>query len=205
MAADQEIEIKLYVLDLSRVESRLLALGAELAQPRTHELNLRFDRPDGALTRQGQLVRLRQDKIARLTYKGPPSGLEGVRVRQEIEFTVGDFQAARRFLEALGFGVSMIYEKYRREYHLEGLHIALDELPYGDFVEIEGPDSASIRLACARLELDFSAGIPESYTMLFERWRQRTQHTQRDLVFANFQALKVTPEELGVRPADQPA
>jgi len=205
MAADQEIEIKLYVLDLQRVESRLLELGAELAQPRTHEFNLRFDRPDGALTRQGQVVRLRQDTAARLTYKGPPSGLDGVRVRQEIEFTVGDFQAARRFLEALGLNVSMIYEKYRREYRLEALHIALDELPYGNFVEIEGPDSASIRRACAQLDLDFSAGIPESYTLLFEHWRQRTQQALRDLVFASFRSLKVTPEELGVRPADQPA
>ena len=41
---------------------------------------------------------------------------------QELEFTVGDFDMARAFLQALGYQVSMIYEKYRAGYDWEGMH-----------------------------------------------------------------------------------
>lgn len=202
MKQDLEVEIKLYVRNLPQVEVRLIKLGAHLVQPRTHEINLRFDTPDGSLTRQARVVRLRQDTAARLTYKGPPSGVDGVRIRQEIEFTVSDFQAARRFLEAMGLVISIIYEKYRQVYQLGDLHVALDELPYGKFVEIEGPDSSTIRQACQQLELDFDKAVSESYTLLFEYLRRRINLEQRDLTFENFSGRSITPAELAVSPAD---
>jgi len=76
--------------------------GAILIEARLHEVNLRYDTPDGELTRTAQVLRLRQDKAAHLTYKGKGETSGEVYIRREIEFTVGDFQAARAFLEALG-------------------------------------------------------------------------------------------------------
>jgi len=40
--------------------------------------------------------------------------------------------------EALGYAVYMMYEKYRTTFRLDNLEVVLDELPYGNFVEIEG-------------------------------------------------------------------
>lgn len=200
---DQELEVKLYVQDLGAVEGRLLELGAELIQPRTHEFNLRFDTHDGDLSQGFRVLRLRQDTAARLTYKGPARTQDGVRVRQEIEFTVGDFRAARAFLEALGFQVSMIYEKYRTIYEFEGVHITLDELPYGNFVEIEGPSVERIRAVNQRLDLDWQAGISESYAILFERLRNEMGLEFRDLIFDNFSRLELTAKDLNVKPADE--
>ncbi len=198
---DQELEVKFYVRDLATVEGRLMALEARLAQPRTHEINLRFDTPAGDLAKGFQVLRLRQDSAARLTYKGPAQTRDGVRVRQEIEFVVEDFDVARAFLEALGYQVSMIYEKYRTVYDFGRVHVTLDELPYGSFVEIEGPDTEHIRAVNQRLGLDWGASVAESYVMLFDRLRREMNLPFRDLAFDNFAGLEITPEALNVRSA----
>jgi adenylate cyclase class 2 len=202
-ANDQELEVKYYISDLPALERRLQSLGAQLVQPRIHELNLRFDVADDELVRTGQVLRLRQDTEARLTYKGPSQSQEGVRVRQEIEFIVSDHRAARAFLEALGYHVSMGYEKYRTSYDLNSAHIVLDEMPYGNFTEIEGPDPATIQAVNQRLGLDWERRVPESYTVLFDELREKLGLAFTDLSFENFQQLSITPADLDVWPADK--
>jgi predicted adenylyl cyclase CyaB len=199
-AQNQEIEAKFFVKDLGKVEARLLELGARLLRPRLLELNLRYDRPDGSLRREHRVLRLRQSDDSRLTYKGPSSIVDGAMSRQEIEFSVGDFEAAKAFLEALDYQIIAMYEKYRTTYELETSEafgdfgslkvlIMLDELPYGNFVEIEGPDAVSIHIAADCLGLKWEAAIAESYLALFERLRGRLGFTFRDLTFENFAGL----------------
>jgi len=180
----------------------LLGLGAQEVQARTHEMNLRFDTPEGELTQKMQVLRLRQDTVARLTYKGPSESKDGVRVRQEIEFIVSDFHAAHRLLGELGFFVAMIYEKYRQVYDLDGVSVTLDEMPYGDFVEIEGPDTEGIRKVNNLLELDWDARIMESYVVLFNRINTELALGLRDLIFENFMGVDVSLEALNLKPAD---
>jgi adenylate cyclase class 2 len=199
---DQELEVKYLLADLAKLGQRLQTLGALQVSARIHEINLRFDTPDGALEMGRQVLRLRQDQAVHLTYKGPSTSQEGVRVRTEIEFTVEDFEKARRFLEALGYQVALMYEKYRTTYTLEGVEILLDELPYGDFVEIEGSDPQVIRSVNDRLELNWERRAPESYTVLFEALKSRRGFSFRDLSFDNFAGLKITPADLDLFPAD---
>ena len=200
---NQEIEVKFYIADLPAVRKRLEDLDGRLVHTRTHEINLRFDTPSGDLLRKLQVLRLRQDSQVRLTYKGPAQKLEGTQARPEIEFTVGDFSSAQAFLEALGYQVVLMYEKYRTTYEMEGMEILLDEMPYGSFIEIEGPDPAGIRRFAQALKLDWEAAAADSYTALFEKLRARLGLTFRDLSFANFAALDVTAADLGLRAADQ--
>jgi adenylate cyclase class 2 len=199
---DQELEVKFLVSNLAKLEGRLHALGARQESPRTHEINLRFDTPDGALEMSRQVLRLRQDQAVHLTYKGPATSQQGVRVRTEIEFVVEDFEKARRFLEALGYQVALMYEKYRTTYTLDGVEILLDELPYGDFVEIEGSNPEVIRSINDRLGLDWERRAPESYIILFETLKTRRGFTFRDLSYENFSSLKITQDDLDLRPAD---
>ena len=198
----QEIEVKFFLTDRSKLRDRLVELGAVLAQPRTHEINLRFDTPSGDLSRGFQVLRLRKDTDARLTYKGPGELLEGTRVRQEIEFVVSDFQAAQAFLEALGYQVSLVYEKYRAVYDLDGVHVTLDEMPYGEFCELEGETPEQISVLSRRLGLTWEMRILDSYTVLFERLKLSQNLTMRDLTFENFNELVITPEMLSVQAAD---
>ena len=200
---DKELEVKFYLSRRKELEERLIALGGKLKDPRVHEINLRFDTPDLSLLNTGRLLRLRLDSRARLTYKGLGSVEGGARLRQELEFTVSNFDTARALFEALGYEVYMMYEKYRATYKLGNLEVVLDEMPYGDFVEIEGPDGKSIQTAAQRLDLNWDTRILDSYTVLFERVRPQLGFDFRDLSFENFKGLTVTPEVLGVLIADK--
>ena len=73
--------------------------------------------------------------------------------------------------------------------------MALDELPDGDFVEIEGPDVAMLRAASQRLGLKWEAAVPESYVALFDRLRMVQGLTFRDLAFENFQGEQLANKE----------
>lgn len=199
----QELEIKLYLADLPALKGKLEISGAKLIEARLHEINLRFDLPDGELTRKAQVLRLRQDTAARMTYKGPGETIDGVHARREIEFTVGDFQSAQLLLESLGYQVSLMYEKYRTTYSLGGLQVTLDEMPYGNFSEIEGTDTSAIHHAAMKLDLSWEARILESYTTLFDQLQEKLGLTFQNLSFVNFAELNITPEDLGVIPADQ--
>ena len=209
----QEIEAKFYVWDFEKIESRIRKLGALLIQPRVLETNIRFDLPDRGLSSSGRVLRLRQDTEARLTYKDSGRNVQGVISRTEIEFTVDDFDKAKLFLEALGYEKLLVYEKYRTTYelhqtseilrNLEGLvHVMLDKMPYGNFVEIEGENAESIHAIASQLNLDINASIPASYSALFERVRNALKLPFTDLTFANFEGIQVSVEHLQVQPAD---
>lgn len=200
--SDQELEIKVYISDLSALKEQIEALGGRLVKPRQHEYNLRFDTEDRQLTKTAQVLRLRQDTTAKLTYKGPGEMIDGVRLRKEIEFTISDFDTAKNFFEALGYQVSVIYEKFRTTYELGGVEVTLDEMPYGDFAEIEGQDIQLINSVAEQLGINRAASISASYTVLFENLRTQLSLNFRDLTFENFENLELTPTDLGVRPAD---
>lgn len=196
-----EIEVKFYIWDLNTMEVRLQELGAKKVQPRTHEYNLRFDTPAGELVQQNQVLRLRKDTADRVTFKGPGVVQEGVYHRKEIEFEVSDFNAAQAFLEALGYQVSMIYEKFRTVYALGEVLVTLDEMPFGNFIEIEGPDSHSIQETSRMLGLPWVVRIAASYASLFQAACQAAGLETNQLTFAAFAGRDLRPEHLGVQPA----
>jgi len=198
-----EIEVKFYIIRLADISASLLRLGAKPVQPRTHEINLRFDTPGADLTRRLQVLRLRQDDKARITYKGPGQLAGGTRVRQEIEFVASDFDSARLLFEALGYQVILMYEKFRTTFDLGDVHVSLDEMPYGNFVEVEGPDPESIHHTAQILGLDWEARILDSYTVLFENLRATLGFTFRDLSFANFKEIQVSSYILNLKPGDR--
>ena len=199
---NQEIEVKFYITQLPAVQKRLAELGAVVTRPRTHEINLRLDTVNYDLAKEKRVLRLRQDNQIRLTYKGPGALLEGTLLRQEIEVSVSDFSKTLALLEALGFQVALMYEKYRTALDLNGVEISLDEMPFGNFIEIEGGDPAAIRSIAAQLHLNWEARVVDSYTGLFEELRSDLGLTFRDISFANFAGMLVTPADLNVSPAD---
>jgi adenylate cyclase, class 2 len=198
----QETEAKFYVLHLDPITTRLQKLQARLLEPHVLETNLRFDLPNASLKSRGEVLRLRRDTKARLTYKGASQNKRGVLDRQEIEFVVDDFEKARQFLEALGYQQTMVYEKYRTTYELDNTSIMLDTLPYGDFVEIEGETLDQIQSVAVKLNLDWNVAIETSYTGLFEKVRKALNLSFQDILFKNFEGISVTTEHLDVRPAD---
>jgi len=217
----QEIEAKFYVRDLERVRTRLQELEALLIQPRVLEMNIRFDLPTGGLSSERRVLRLRRDTEAKLTYKGGSTNEQGVLSRTEIEFTVDDFDKAKAFLEALGYQSIFYYEKYRTTYSLDSasllaktsefskelgglVHVMLDKLPYGNFVEIEGETPQAIRAVADLLNLKLENATPTSYHMLHVQLCEKHPNLDsKTLSFAALEGLGISVEELGVRAGDE--
>ena len=198
----QEIEAKFYIRDLDKIRERLEDLNATLVQERVLETNIRFDLPDAHLRAEGRVLRLRRDTEARLTYKSASKSEQGVLSREEIEFVVGDFEKARQFLEALGYQKLVYYEKFRTTFELNETLIMLDELPYGDFVEIEGKNVDEVHLVARQLDLNPESAIATSYHSLFERACKSLNLLFEDPSFANFKNIQVEAGDLKVRAAD---
>lgn len=199
----QETEVKFYVRDLKRVEMRLLELKAHLIQPRVHEVNYRFDFPDDRLRRDFKVLRLRKDTEAKFTFKGPSEEREGgVMSRKEVEFTVGDFESAKQFLEALGYIPVVFYEKFRTTFELKGAHIMLDELPYGTFVEIEGENIQTLEEISALLGLNWNEMVKAGYHALFDRVAAKFKLKSADLSFKALEAVTISTDDLNINPAD---
>jgi adenylate cyclase class 2 len=202
----QEIEAKFFVKNLNRIELRLQELKAQLIQPRIHEINLRFDDANNNLRSSFRVLRLRQDDKARLTFKGPSEEeTGGILSRREIEFVVEDFEKARELLEALGYRVVVFYEKFRATYDLSGTHIMLDELPFGQFIEIEGENAKIIHRIADLLGLDWDAMVKAGYHALFDRVTEKFNLDPSQLSFFALEKVNITAEDLGIRAADQSA
>jgi adenylate cyclase class 2 len=207
---EQEIEVKFYVRDLAGVEQTLQNLNARMAQKRALETNLRFDTTENSLGRYRHVLRLRRpapgylpdDPQGLLTYKGPTQSGQSISIRQEIEVVVSDFETALHLLEALGYQVVVMYEKWRTVYRVGDVDVDLDETPLGNFLEIEGPNTAGIQEVALLLGLDWEARSGESYMALFNRVRLARGLSVQNLSFAEFQGIQVQPQEMGLRPAD---
>jgi adenylate cyclase, class 2 len=194
-----EIEVKIYVADLEVIAGRLQAAGAALVTPRVFERNIRYENADESLTAQRIIVRLRQDHRNRLTYKEPAEAhKDGLTTRFEAEVEVDDFDAMALILERLGYHPHTTYEKYRTTYTLEGAEIVLDELPYGNFVEIEGqPDD--IRRMIERLELTTAQRYQDNYLTLFDNVCRNLGLRLRHLTFDNFREIDVPSSAFAAR------
>jgi adenylate cyclase, class 2 len=199
---ERELEVKFFLANLPVLERKLQSLGGSLVTKRTFESNLRFDWPNGSLSKSGQALRLRHDDSNILTFKGASSDQQGVLARQEIEFKVSNLEAARHFLEALGFVVIVAYEKRRTTYAFEGVEIMLDEMPFGNFCEVEGANPEIIQAVALKLGLNWDARNLTSYLMLFAQVKAKLRLNIRDLTFVNFRGITVEASDLGLVYAD---
>jgi adenylate cyclase class 2 len=167
-----EKEIKFMMEGPQRALHLLAAAGAVPRGGRAFEDNLVLDDGDRSLARRGILLRLRRyGERATLTVKSGAAVEGGLKVREERETGVGDFDAARELLSALGFDPVFRYQKYRTNFDLEGAVASLDETPIGTYLEIEGEPEA-VRRAAGRLGLDLAHGLTQSYVELFRAMRK---------------------------------
>jgi len=129
----------------------------------------------------GELLRLRTDGHGvRLTYKGPPSYEDGVKVRTELETTVASAASLEAILTALGYSCVRRYQKYREEWQLDGVIVALDRTPMGTFVEFEGEGAVEVALRC---ECDLAEALEADYLALYDAFRRRHPAAPADMVF----------------------
>jgi adenylate cyclase class 2 len=185
-----ETEIKFYFDDLSSIRQRLVEMGAH-SKGRSFESNIRFEDRHRNLKKQRSLLRLRQDRKVRLTYKSKPlENDDQFKILKELEVEVSDFDTMHHILEALGFHREQVYEKWRETLVLDRTHFCLDSMPFGNFLEIEGPKQ-DIQKFAVRLDLAWSQRIRLNYLEIFEMLKDRLQLDFFDLTFDNFRHVKM--------------
>lgn len=170
-----ELECKLAVDSHEPVRDALRAASATRVG-RVREFNRLFDRADGSLRAAGCGLRVRQVTLlegdgpgSSVTFKGPVQK-GAFKLREEIETAVADPDSMEMLLVALGYRVHVAFEKLRETWRLGGCLVELDELPrLGEFVEIEGPDDASIQRVMDQLHLEKAIQIRENYVTLVAR------------------------------------
>lgn len=172
-SAPLEIEIKFAVTGFDTLRQGLPALGAVYVD-RCFEVNRVYDDPGRSLKAAGVLLRLRRDRRALLTLKRPPAREVSsvAKVYEEYETEVADFSTAEAILLALGYAPAFAYEKLRETWDLPGgVHVCLDELPFGLFVELEGPEAAILD-AARSLGLPRDKALRSTYHQLNREYRQ---------------------------------
>lgn len=163
-----EVEIKYKVSSFSDVRERLREDGALLLIPETGEVNSVYDLSDGSLLAEGRLLRLREYQgSVLLTVK--ETCLPGP-VKQRKEHQSGlsvSFREAEEMLQALGYFPVYSYEKRREIWRYENnVHVCLDTLYFGCFVEIEADTVKKVLDTGESLGFDRRDGIAESYHQL---------------------------------------
>ena len=168
MAATLEREIKLRFDDPESARAAVRAAGGTPVRGRRLQEDCLLDTADELLRRRRSVLRVRMESgRSFLTFKGPvqPSAMK---LREELETVVGDGTLVLRVLEELGFRVWFRYQKYREEFALDDVMIAIDETPVGTYVEIEGGTRgvATTTEALGRRPSDY---LLDSYRGLFVR------------------------------------
>jgi adenylate cyclase class 2 len=179
-----ETEIKIKIGDPADFCRRLEILGPDILSARHFEDNLLLDFSDEGLQARQCLLRIRltSGKHGILTFKGSPRPDGIFKTREELETGLEDSSTALQILEGIGMHVGFRYQKYRREYSLEGVHVAVDETPIGNYVEIEG-DEAGIRNLAGKLGFNETQFVRMSYYSLYLEYCRERGETPHFMVF----------------------
>ena len=177
-----EVEIKFRVGDPESLEKLLRKNGFRLKSPRAHEMNTLYDDPSHALTRRGELLRLRKyGKSWKLTHK-TRGKLGRHKSRVETETKIEDGYAMESVFASVGLEPIFRYEKFRAEWSDGDGEVVMDETPIGNFAEIEGPakwiDATAKALGVRRADY-----ITQNYASLFFAWKRTSGSPAEEMTF----------------------
>lgn len=164
---NREVEIKFKVPNVEALRNKLGNLGAKNLG-RVFERTVRFDTPAGDLEKSNKFVRVRTGFKSVITFKQKLKEDKDFKVRKEIEFQIEDSRKMEEILVSLGFTKKLIMEKIREKWLLPKVEVVIDELPFGNFMEIEGSKDY-IKTTADRLGLKLSDGLIQSYWELWQK------------------------------------
>jgi adenylate cyclase, class 2 len=182
MAAILEREIKLRFASPEEARAAVIAAGATPMRGRRLQEDCLLDTADEMLRRCHSALRVRMESGKSLvTFKGPvqPAAMA---VRDELETVVGDGPLLLTIFEGLGFQAWFRYQKYREEFAIDDVIVAVDETPVGTFIEIEGSDHgiAGMAEALGRGPGDY---LLDSYRGLYSEHCHRHGLPVTDMLF----------------------
>ncbi|MFN2455993.1 MAG: class IV adenylate cyclase [Pyrinomonadaceae bacterium] len=144
MGIEIEKKYRLTAAQREQLIHRLIEAGAIL---RVEEFEENVLYRGGNLNPQTQVLRLRRaGGRAILTYKERFASASAIKHQREDETLIEDAGSLHDILRAIGFTPALVYEKRRATWHIADAEIAIDELPFGLFLEIEAAENSILEL-----------------------------------------------------------
>ncbi len=175
-----EYEARFLAIDIDAIHDRLHAQSATCTMTRTLMRRIVFKNND--IDQRGGWLRLRDEgRRITLTYKQTASDTSAIDSILETEIQVNDFGATKTLLEAMGFKALRYQENYREEWMIGAVTFDLDTWPdLPTFLEVEGPDEATVRAAAESVGQDLAnasyGSVDEVYLAVLKR-DILTEHT----------------------------
>lgn len=171
MAIEIEKKYRLTSQQRQLISSRLPEIGA-ISEGEDFEENILFR--GGRLELGHSVLRLRCLKDSSiLTFKERIPSASGIKHQKEHETRVQDPESMKVILSSIGFSPWLVYEKRRQNWRLDNTEIALDELSFGLFMEIEG-DEKSILEVERKLQIEDLRSEHQTYPELALKHGKRT-------------------------------
>jgi adenylate cyclase, class 2 len=178
-----ETEVKIKIEDPVDFCRRMTALKPEILSARHFEDNILLDFPDQKLSLGRCLLRVRlTEKQSYLTFKGPARQDGIFKTREELETCLDNGPAMLQVLNRIGMHVCFQYQKYRQEFGLDGIHVAVDETPIGNYVELEGSEER-IRNLAHKMGIAETQFLRSSYYSLYVEHCQAKGETPKFMIF----------------------
>src|ERR1700682_1009178 len=167
-----EIEKK-YRLTKKQREAMMRRLRKLGAAPADLEVEENTIYRGGRLELGGCALRLRRvNGRAILTFKERFPSKSSIKHQREEETEVTDAAAVAAILRSLEFRPALVYEKRRTRWVTGKAEIALDELPFGQFMEIEGSEAEIARVE-KLIGAEALPAVMETYPALTARLGQK--------------------------------
>ena len=178
-----ETEVKIKIDDIEGFCLQLGALKPAIAAERHFEDNYLLDFPDQKINSSRCLLRIRCAKGSGfLTFKGPPRENGIFKTREELETKLEDGTTVLQVLHRIGMSVFFQYQKYRREFTLDLVHVAVDETPIGNYAEFEGSEEG-IRSLAGKMGIAESQFLRHSYYSLYLEYCRNKGVTPGFMIF----------------------
>jgi adenylate cyclase class 2 len=137
-----EIEKK-YRIEAANRESLVAMLNEANAKFLGREFEENTIYSNHRLRESGSIVRIRKTETRSiLTFKRRIDNQFDVKQQIEHETEISDAAAAEAIIGELGLKPILVYEKYRDTWKFRSVELVIDELPFGNFMEIEGSITA---------------------------------------------------------------
>jgi adenylate cyclase class IV len=160
-----EIELKFIVKDYKLNVEKILSICNFINS--CHELTIMYDDKEKNLFKEDARLRLRRikdlktgEETCELSLKKPKTR-EGIKIEEENEVIVSNFEETEIILRKIGFERVSSYERVRDTFKKDGCKITLDSFSFANILEIEGSE-IRIKKIAKELGLDLKENITKS-------------------------------------------
>lgn len=167
---EKEIEVKFKINEKDKMKEKLLSLGVSLCEPYKQTTYGFFSINS---IEKGIFPRIRDEKDdIVLTVKVKPKKETNYFERMEYSMKISSVKEGEEILKVLGFDDVRVFEKVRQEGELLNTKVTLDELYFGNFIEIEG-EKEDIENVIIKLGLEDRERITKAYLALEDDYKNR--------------------------------